>query len=430
MAYKLSPGVYLVTGALRGAILDTNSKKVYSINKSAVSIIQNGQKEDNYWKDLQKLGLAEVTDRYVDSTIPKDRGVAKLDFVWFEICTKKCNLQCIHCYSNSRPPKEDIHSETRETLTHLDWKSLIEEGFSLGCRKCQFIGGEPFEYKDKFGHSVLDLSEYALQVGWKFVELFTNLTLVKPLEIQCIKKLGLSIATTLYSNKEEIHDAVTRTPGSFKRTVENIKLLLDLGVSVRAEIVVTKINQHTIEETIEFRKGLGIKDGKVDLVRPSGRGSDIDTVPDLEYYLKYGLVTKPNFYADLQSICKSRSFNSCLKGKITITEFGDYLPCIFSRSIVLGNSRESRLSDLVNQSNVQSIWKNTKDDVLVCKDCEYRYCCDDCRALSYSSCGEKIGFKSAPFPNCTYNPYTGEWAQGVWNVDEKGDVFYNRKDFN
>ena len=30
-----------------------------------------------------------------------------------------------------------------------------------------------------------------------------------------------------------------------------------------------------------------------------------------------------------------------------------------------------------------------------------------------------------PYPRCTYNPYTGQWGRGVWNVNENGQPFYD-----
>ena len=63
------------------------------------------------------------------------------------------------------------------------------------------------------------------------------------------------------------------------------------------------------------------------------------------------------------------------------------------------------------------------DNVLICRDCEYRYACFDCRPLAKASAGETAEYLSAPPARCTYNPYTGQWAQGVWKLDEKGEPF-------
>jgi hypothetical protein len=71
-------------------------------------------------------------------------------------------------------------------------------------------------------------------------------------------------------------------------------------------------------------------------------------------------------------------------------------------------------------------WASTKDQVAVCKDCEYRYVCFDCRPLSEGAAGGRADYLHAPYPRCTYNPYTGEWRGGLWTVDEQGQPFYDR----
>ena len=54
MKYKLGKGVYLVKGVHRGAILDTNSGNVYSINQAAVGILSNKSSDAAYWEKLDR----------------------------------------------------------------------------------------------------------------------------------------------------------------------------------------------------------------------------------------------------------------------------------------------------------------------------------------------------------------------------------------
>jgi hypothetical protein len=52
------------------------------------------------------------------------------------------------------------------------------------------------------------------------------------------------------------------------------------------------------------------------------------------------------------------------------------------------------------------LWRLSMDRIEVCKDCEYRYVCEDCRPWAYGLT-DNLCAKS---PRCTYNPYTGEWG--------------------
>ena len=53
----------------------------------------------------------------------------------------------------------------------------------------------------------------------------------------------------------------------------------------------------------------------------------------------------------------------------------------------------------------------TKDHINVCKDCEFRYCCHDCRPDSLSN-----DVYAKPW-YCTYNPYSGEWIDVEEYID-------------
>ena len=163
-----------------------------------------------------------------------------------------------------------------------------------------------------------------------------------------------------------------------------------------------------------------------DVVRPNGRGNSAVIKPSISIIARHGLMIKPTFKADLEIIKHYSSAHSCLLGKITITDTGDVLPCIFSRSQIVGNVKKGdSLKTIVAKKKLQKVWRITKDNVLVCQDCEYRYVCFDCRPLSGTSAQGRSSYFHAPYPRCTYNPYTGQWGKGVWSVNENGQPFYD-----
>ena len=170
---------------------------------------------------------------------------------------------------------------------------------------------------------------------------------------------------------------------------------------------------------------MGLSHGQPDVLRPKGRGDKHSLTPSKETVVQYGLMTSPNFVADRDTLSRYISGHSCLLGKITITDNGDLLPCIFSRNFAVGNVKNNSLQEIVEGQKLQTVWRNTKDQVLVCQDCEYRYVCFDCRPLSEGVNQGRGDYLSAPYPRCTYNPYTGEWAEGVWRLDEDREPYYD-----
>jgi len=442
MPYQLIPKVFFVEGAKNGVILDTNTGAIYSINSQACKVLKLEVKDDKYWGNLVKIGLAKITDTFSNtSKIPTSRISNRVNFAWFEIVTDDCNERCVHCYANAMPKSyrpssqskidyamSKIEDLAKTRMSYKNWLTVISEAYKLGCRKCQFIGGEPFLYKGQNNESVLDLAEFSMQLGYEFVEVFTNGTLLTKQKMRRIKDLGISIAISLYSNQSKIHDAITRTPGSYKKTIAAIKGLKDLNIPVRVQIVLMKTNQSTVASTLDFLDTLGISSKKPDPLRPSGRGNNASLRPDFKYLAKFGLILKPDFKANHESIIRYSSEHSCLSGKLAITEFGDVYPCIFARSLLYGNYlMHHSLEKIVSDEITKEVWRSTKDTVMVCQDCEYRYVCFDCRPLSEDSASGKAGFINAPYPRCTYNPYTGEWQGGLWELNSNGDPFYNRK---
>src|SRR3989344_4430494 len=102
--YTLSDGVFFVPGALRGAIYDTNSGRVYSINKSGCEILQGKVENAEFWMKLEPLGLVTQEKPEGKSALSELLQEPSLQFVWFEIISDDCNESCVHCYADSMPP--------------------------------------------------------------------------------------------------------------------------------------------------------------------------------------------------------------------------------------------------------------------------------------------------------------------------------------
>ena len=336
--FTLQPGIYFVRGAKNGALCDTNTGGVYSLNDVGCQIVLGEVKSQEFWENLQSLGLA--TTEKVELTSQLERRANKLGFVWFEIVTDDCNERCAHCYADSMPrthraqnqvtfiPLESLpvlSNSDRVKMSHADWERQIKESFELGCRSCQFIGGEPFLYRGENGETVLDLIEYAREAGYEAVEVFTNGTLLTAEKVERLKALGASVATSLYSIKEEVHEAVTRTPGSFGKIMKALEMLKDAGVTTRVETVVMRTNQDSVDETVEWVEQMGFNHKHADVLRPNGRGSDTALMPDKRVIVEKSCVTQPSFRADKDFFMRNISGHSCLAGKVTITEFGDVL---------------------------------------------------------------------------------------------------------
>jgi SPASM domain peptide maturase of grasp-with-spasm system len=100
---------------------------------------------------------------------------------------------------------------------------------------------------------------------------------------------------------------------------------------------------------------------------------------------------------------KLKTRNGCLDKKITIDKCGNIKNCP-SMKECYGNIKDTSLQEALQNADFKKTWYIHKDQIEVCKDCEFRYNCTDCRA--YIQAPSNIYSKPA---KCTYNPYTTEW---------------------
>lgn len=136
-----------------------------------------------------------------------------------------------------------------------------------------------------------------------------------------------------------------------------------------------------------------------------------------------GIISESYFVSDITLYTESLHFNSCLNRKIAIDDKGNIKNCP-SMAKSYGNIQDTTLGEAMEKSSFKDIWTITKDKIHVCKDCEFRYICTDCRA--YVEDPEDL--LSKPL-KCGYNPYTGEWSEWTTNpLKQNGIDFYEMRD--
>ncbi len=394
---SLAPYCQFVTGSKRAAIYNLKKKLVFSLNNKARKIIE-GSEPDNFgfWNKLVKMGLAfpHSESTKLKKTPPPKQG---LEFIWLEL-TARCNLRCIHCYADA-----ENSSKINKDLNPQFWQRIIKEGAELGCRKLQFIGGEPLLYPGLF-----ELATYAQKQGYKLIEICTNTTLLTRERVKIIKKLKIGIVASIFSSQPEIHERVTGIKGSFSKFQQSLKMLKEAKVPLRIALVIMKQNQTTVKETLNFLRKMGFGP-KIDVIRPTGRGSCPSIMPDLVVVKKWSFLSKPDFPTNKKEFFRNQYWNSCWAGKICVTSEGKVIPCVFARNHLVADLRKkTNLKKAVFGKKLQKLWKITKDKVKVCKDCEYRYACRDCRPLAEATSKDLY----AKYPRCTYSPYLGKWQRG------------------
>lgn len=116
-----------------------------------------------------------------------------------------------------------------------------------------------------------------------------------------------------------------------------------------------------------------------------------------------GLVSKEMFMVNNQLFGESKEFNSCLNRKLGIDTEGNVKNCP-SMTKSFGHADKIKLIEAIFKDGFRDSWKINKDQIEVCKDCEFRYICTDCRAFR----ARPEDFLSKPL-KCNYDPYNAIW---------------------
>ncbi|HJK93627.1 MAG TPA: radical SAM protein [Polyangiaceae bacterium LLY-WYZ-15_(1-7)] len=120
-----------------------------------------------------------------------------------------CNLKCQMC----RRPSETLFMDA-------DWcKQVMSEAAAVGVETISFSGGEPFVHP-----KIIPLLEHAFSLGVK-VQMVTNGTLVKEKHLELLSQLDC--LTISVDGTEAAHDRIRARQGTWKRTMQTIRLLTE-----------------------------------------------------------------------------------------------------------------------------------------------------------------------------------------------------------
>lgn len=224
-----------------------------------------------------------------------------------------CNERCLHCYAESGPKVRDKLS--KQTIEHV-----IEDGLEAGFQRIQFTGGDPL-----LCDFLPELLEHAS--AFQVREIYTNGMLLDEELLDIVAPYKPAFAFSYYSSDPAIHDSITRTPGSHKRTRSAIARAVARGLGVRAAMVVMNENVTTVDATIDDLRSIGVEAISVSGGRSVGRGRMFGWQP------KQQLVG---------ATAGHRSDTSETDGKLAVTYTGEVVPCIFNRKRVLGRVDDTR----------------------------------------------------------------------------------------
>ncbi|MBO5262012.1 MAG: radical SAM protein [Clostridia bacterium] len=399
---EINNNVVLVKGAKNGAIYNFNNSQVYAIDSEVCSTIYNvliegkqpnSDTEEQHLRVLTENGLISPSFKCRPYEIKKPQQL-NLNFAWLEL-TGGCNLKCLHCYEGNE------HKVECNALTVQDWKRILSQLKEAGCKKIQLTGGEPCLF---WGFE--EVLIYAHHLGFEEICVFTNASLLTEHLIKLLHDLKISVRFSLYGHCASVHDAITQTDGSFEKTVSNVKKMAALNIDLLPSVIIMKENEQYVKEIKEFIESLKLEYEGFDVIRQAGCGNQSEHLPTIReiLYSKHKLYA--HFKASKEFFDKAAHENTCWYGKLAIDSLGNVFPCVFQRDVLYGNASTHSIKEILSSPELKKGWLCDFSKIEVCKDCEFRFACKDCRAHEIAITGNFFGKN----PRCLYNPYLGKWG--------------------
>ncbi len=148
----------------------------------------------------------------------------------------------------------------------------------------------------------------------------------------------------------------------------------------------------------------------------SNKYAEIIFTNDSFDFSKGCLFNRKFFTINHEFFFEARTFNSCLYKKICIDQDGNINNCIANNNNTF-NINKHTLENVYKNRSFKKLWNISKDQIEVCKDCEFRYLCPDCRAFLK----DPGNIYSQP-AKCEYNPYIAKWKgeEGYVPIEECG----------
>jgi len=127
-----------------------------------------------------------------------------------------------------------------------------------------------------------------------------------------------------------------------------------------------------------------------------------------------GKVDLKYFDTNIKKVLEAINHNSCLNKKIGIDADGNIKNCP-AMPQSFGNINQTTLEEALLHQDFKKYWNLTKEDITVCKDCEFRNVCTDCRAFTEQTHVNDAGLDVSKPLKCGYDPYTNQWDE--WSTN-------------
>jgi radical SAM protein with 4Fe4S-binding SPASM domain len=293
--------------------------------------------------------------------------------------TYRCNERCAHCY---------LDHDDRGEMTLAEITDVLGQLADAGVFFLTLSGGEVLMRRDFF-----EIVERARSLLFN-VKVKTNGVMIRQKEARRMRELGVEqVQLSVYSHRPEVHDAITKLPGSLERTLQAVKLLKSQGLKVAIANVLMAANFFDNAGVIALAKSLGVSytldptitpkiDGDTSILGLRAPGSELRNIfrnPDVVGNVEEFCAPPPAPGEDImEGYPCSAGHTACY-----ISPYGDVFPCV-QFPLPSGNVRRQKFLDIWwGSQQLKEVRSIRARDLSTCPSCAHIGTCSRCPGLAY-----------------------------------------------
>lgn len=293
----------------------------------------------------------------------------------------RCNHACQHCYQI-----QGLKGE----LSLDDLRRVLDDIADAGVLTLNVSGGEA-----TLRHDLLEILSHARGRGFA-VRLYTNAFLIDDAYAARLGAVGLyEVHVSVYSAVGAEHDAVTRVPGSFIKTVAGIRALRRHGLRVIVKNPQTSLSAEGAAGVARLAKMLdcGFRAGATLTAMEDGSLAPLAVAASPEQLVASGLLAPWSPSADAERERAGRlEVHPCGVGRsgLVVLPDGEVLPCT-DTPLRVGNVRAEGMAAVLRSEELAMLRQVSWADVHGCRDCDLVGACQRCHATALHQGGDYFG---------------------------------------
>lgn len=370
--------------------------------------------------------------------------------------TGRCNLNCLHCFNAK--DNAPLNSE----LTYEEILHILDQARDIGINAFTLTGGEPLVHR-----RFLDVVKAIYERNMHVFELNTNGLLLNREILDEFKEIGCNPLIKISFDGIGYHNIIRQHPRAEELTIKAIKLCIENGFKVKAQVQVNRKNVHVMMDTAKLLNDLGVWEMRIIRTTEAPRweknspdstltfdeyyeamlefaeayiNSGMDMIVDIWTYIRLHPARQSYFLVPID--CSKEEFNLRIpmckgnRGMIAVSSSGEVVPCMqmsgyfMEHGISLGNILTTPLKELTMDSPylnlamaplLKQVVENDK-----CGNCKYyKACTGGCPALGllYS---KDVDFYHEDITKCTF--FENGWYEKVigrlkkWRLENPLDI--------